>query len=702
MTASGPPLTDERFLVSGDEAGTAPIDRRFRPDVEGLRAVAVLLVVFYHANVPRLTGGYVGVDVFFVISGFVITGVLLRERSSTGGNSMLGFYARRVRRIFPAATAVILTTVFCCYVLLGFVSGNNVADDGRWAAVFLSNFHFAAIGTNYLSAARPPSPLQNYWTLSVEEQFYVVFPTIFLLVAGIRSRGSLRVRMSVVLGIIIVGSYSLSIVQTASNPTAAYFSPFTRAWELGLGALVAVATSWLKGVPQIMAWVMSWAGLFAIVGAAFIFGPQTAYPGSLVAIPVVGAAMIIAGGVALRGSGAELLLGRRPLQWFGARSYSLYLWHWPILIIAAERVGKSSLPVGQNLLLILLAVALSAISYAFIENPIRHWGLPSKQTMGAGIALVVATVLFLSLLITIGSREHGVYRITPAADNEVVLREVASAVHISLVPASIEPALSDAAYDYGGYDESTLCQGDFTNSSEKVCMFGDPHGRQLMVLYGDSHAMMWAQPVKLIAKRAGWRLAILGKPACPASMVVVANTLGNGAAGAPYRSCELWHEWAMKEINRLHPTLVVISQTNGYVTPRTSQSPSRSFTPSEWREGLTRLFSGIAGSTRKVLLGDIPVLPQSGPTCLSGHPNDAQACSAPLAKASHPLDSVDRSTAAALGVQYVDPTPWFCSDVCTAIIGKFDVYLDYTHVTSAYASYLQNALAEALNIPPVH
>ncbi|MGP0109428.1 MAG: acyltransferase family protein, partial [Acidimicrobiales bacterium] len=197
MALQDTPVVDERFLASGDEAGTAPSDRKFRPDVEGLRAVAVGLVVLYHAGVPRLTGGYVGVDVFFVISGFVITGLLLRERSGTGRTSILGFYARRVRRILPAATLVILVTVSFTYVVLGFVIGNNVANDGRWAAVFLANFHFESVGTNYLTAALPPSPLQNFWTLSVEEQFYVVFPTLFLLVARVKGRFSLRTRMSV-------------------------------------------------------------------------------------------------------------------------------------------------------------------------------------------------------------------------------------------------------------------------------------------------------------------------------------------------------------------------------------------------------------------------------------------------------------------------------------------------------------------------
>jgi peptidoglycan/LPS O-acetylase OafA/YrhL len=319
---AGPTGSNERFLASRDEAGTAPDDRRFRPDVEGLRAVAVLLVVLYHAQIPGLTGGYVGVDVFFVISGFVITGLLLRERNTTGRTSIVNFYARRCRRILPAATLVILITVFVTYVAVGIVTGNDTADDARWAAIFLANLHFDAIGTNYLASARPPSPLQNYWSLSVEEQFYVIYPTLFLVLTKSRLRLSMRGRLATGLAFVIVASYWFSIVQTASHPTAAYFSPFTRAWELALGALVAVGTSWLKQIPSTVAAGLTWVGLAAVLVAAFIFDDRSAYPGSLAALPVLGAAMIIAGGVAVPRYGAESLLGLPPFRWLGKLSYS--------------------------------------------------------------------------------------------------------------------------------------------------------------------------------------------------------------------------------------------------------------------------------------------------------------------------------------------------------------------------------------------
>ena len=218
----------ERLQTSGDEAGTAPEDRRFRPDVQGLRAIAVTLVLLFHAHVPGIGGGYVGVDVFFVISGFVITGVLLRERVSTGSTSIASFYARRVRRIIPAATLVIVVAVLASYVVLGPVSGAQTASDARWASFFLINVHFANTGTNYLASQLPPSVLQNYWSLAVEEQFYLVYPTIFLAIAGLSLQLSLRRRLAIVLGGAAVLSFAVSVVQTSNNPTAAYFSPLPR------------------------------------------------------------------------------------------------------------------------------------------------------------------------------------------------------------------------------------------------------------------------------------------------------------------------------------------------------------------------------------------------------------------------------------------------------------------------------------------
>ena len=705
-TGSGPTLPNvprvrERFLPSGEEAGTSPGDRRFRPDVEGLRAVAVLLVVLFHAGVPGLSGGYIGVDVFFVISGFVITGLLLRERLGTGRTSVVDFYARRCRRILPAATLVILTTMLASYVVLGAVTGNSVADDGRWAAAFLANFHFEASGTNYLSASLPPSPLQNYWSLSVEEQFYVVYPTLFLLVTRARGWLSLRARLAATLGVIIVASLWLSVAQTASQPTVAYFSPFTRAWELALGGLVAVATPWLKNIPRRIAAVATWSGLGAIAAATLIFDAHSPYPGALVAVPVFGAGLIIAGGVAIPPRGAEAVLGLHPLQWLGRRSYSLYLWHWPILIIAAERVGKSSLPVGENLVLVLLAMAVSTATYRLVENPVRHLSFASRHRW-ASIALGLGLTAMTIGVATAQIHSHsgtGVaattrYSASPSASLETVRRLVATATQIRTAPANLTPAVTSAFSDFGIPSTWTGCSATYGQANVPACTFGDPHGTHTMVLYGDSHALMWAQALDDVAIKARWRFVLLAKSGCPVGLVPIGNPAGYGAPGGEWSACDQWRRNASGRINRIDPDLMVVAQANRFAYP-----------PRQWQLGLERALRAITSPmTTRVVLGDIPRFPQSVPDCLARHAGDVQACSIPTDSTidNRPLMvyyRTERAAAAAVGARYVSVTPWFCSRTCTPIIGHYEVYKDDNHVTNTYARFLEGVLAEALQLP---
>jgi peptidoglycan/LPS O-acetylase OafA/YrhL len=385
---------EDRFLRSGDEAGTAPGDRTFRPDVEGLRAVAVLLVVLYHAGIPRLTGGFVGVDVFFVLSGFVITGLLLRERANIGGTRLLAFYGRRSRRILPAATLVIVVTVLASYHWLGFITGNATAQVGRSASLFFANFHFISTGTNYLASKAPPSALQNFWSLSVEEQFYALYPPLFIVAALVWSKMDLRVKLAVLLSTAVVASFTWSVVQTSTNGVVAYFSPFTRAWELALGGLVSAGTLQLAKLPRRVAVTMTWVGLGGILFAGFALNGTTPYPGSAVALPVIATALVVAGGTAAPKWGAEWMLRLPPFRWLGKLSYSLYLWHYPILIIAGQYAARP-LSVKDNLLWVLLALAFSIASYFAVENPLRHWSFLARsgvRSICMGVMLLGASV----------------------------------------------------------------------------------------------------------------------------------------------------------------------------------------------------------------------------------------------------------------------------------------------------------------------
>ncbi len=403
-SASAAAEAEFRFLESGDEAGTAPGDRKFRPDVEGLRAVAILLVVLFHAGVPRITGGFVGVDVFFVLSGFVITGLLLREHAASGKTRLLAFYGRRSRRILPAATLVIMLTILASYRWLGYLIGNDTARVGRTASLFYANFHFISTGTDYLSSQAPPSALQNYWSLSVEEQFYLLYPTLFILAALSWKRVGIRPKLTILLVFSVMASFAWSIHQTSANSVAAFFSPFTRAWELALGALVAVASLQLAKLPRTLAAVMTWAGLGGILVAAFTYSSATPYPGAAVALPVISTALIVAGGMARPMAGAEVLLRVPPFQWMGKLSYSLYLWHWPILIIAAQHVGHS-LSVEDNLLLVFVALGLSVGSYFLVENPIRHWKFLTRSS-GRSVSLGALLIALSLALATFEIASH--------------------------------------------------------------------------------------------------------------------------------------------------------------------------------------------------------------------------------------------------------------------------------------------------------
>ena len=469
-----------RFTDAGDEAGTAPEDRPFRPDVQGLRAVAILLVVLYHAGIPGISGGYVGVDVFFVISGFVITGVLLRERVATRRTSIVAFYGRRARRIIPAASLVIIVTVVAAFHYLGTLTGHETAVDGQWAALFLANFHFAASQTNYLASQQPPSALQNFWSLAVEEQFYIVYPTIFLVTARLARGISLRARLTVVLVTVIVISYAYSVVLTSTNAPSAFFSPLTRAWELALGGLIAVAGQPLRRVPQSWAALMSWLGLAAIVVTSLTLTATTAYPGALVAFPVLGAGLVIAGGSAQPAWGVERLLGQRPFQLLGLISYSLYLWHWPILIIATQSRGTTTLPVWDNVMWLLVATAVATGTYWFLENPVRH----SKFLIGRRWASIVLGLCLIGA--TLGVTTYERQRLT------VDLGALASARPGSICnsPSSSDVAKVRSTYLSGHprrvdqadvHDHSVLLVGDSTSCSLLVGLeaVGSSYGMQI-------------------------------------------------------------------------------------------------------------------------------------------------------------------------------------------------------------------------------
>ncbi|MFE0747888.1 acyltransferase family protein [Gordonia sp. NPDC058843] len=380
--------------------------RRHRsPVVQGLRAVAVLVVILDHVGMPGFPGGFVGVDVFFVISGYVITEMLLRRPTESRGAWFLGFYAARARRIVPAATLVIVLTVVATFEFTNFVRGARVLPDATAASLFLANFHFIETGSDYARLGGDPSPLQHYWSLAVEEQFYLVWPLLMILALGVAARTRLVTLRQLLVGVLVVlalASYLYSIVLTPVNGVEAFFSPFTRAWELAVGCLLAVARPWLTTrvvARQAVATALAWAGFVAIGWSVVALDDTGGFPGWIAVIPVLGTAAVLITGMRTQRAAPVSVLGARVLVYLGDISYSLYLVHWPLFTIAAARIGADfTLPV--QLLLIGATVVCAAGMYHAFENPIRRsraladrpwWSL---AIIPASVAVVFAAAAF--------------------------------------------------------------------------------------------------------------------------------------------------------------------------------------------------------------------------------------------------------------------------------------------------------------------
>jgi peptidoglycan/LPS O-acetylase OafA/YrhL len=366
----------------------------FRPDVEGLRALAIALVVCYHYRFGRVHGGNTGVDVFFVISGFVITSMLLRERAASERTSLADFYARRVRRILPAATVTLLATLVVSWLLLPADAIRSIAGDARSAALFYSNVRLRHSAGALHQATGLYTPVGQFWSLSIEEQFYFVWPTVLLVICGLVKVARQRVALGLALAAVVAGSLTLSHSWTTVDRNAAYFSSFTRAGELALGALVAVCLPLLRRVPASLGAALSWVGLAGIVTGGFVITDQHVYPGLLYVLPIGCTALAIAGGTTAGRFGAGAILGTRAMVALGAISYSLYLWHFPIITFAQDRLGHVP-SLSARLALLALAICVSIASYLWLENPIRKSRFLAQNravTFVFGACLVAATV----------------------------------------------------------------------------------------------------------------------------------------------------------------------------------------------------------------------------------------------------------------------------------------------------------------------
>ena len=551
--------------------------RGFRDDIQGMRALAVLGILVFHAGLAPYSGGFVTLDVFFVLSGFLITTLLLREVARSGTIDLVAFYVRRARRILPAATAAIAGTVVASWLWLNPIDARDAAADGVWAALFGANVRFAMEETDYFTATDPPSPLQHFWSLSVEEQFYLVMPAVLLvavLVAGrlLRRWGARGQIIGIVaaLGVVSAVSLAWSVHASTASPESAYFSTFTRTWEFGVGALLAVfAPRLARGLGTASRNVVTVAGLGLIGFAMFTVSSADPYPGWLALLPVAGTSAVLLGGTGLDGGRppvAQRALGIAPMKVIGDASYSLYLWHWPVLAIAEQHVGRDLRPVELGMVLV-VTVVMTWASYRFVETPFRRApATPRPRGMllyPAAVAVAVCSCLAAVHLIDRqlegGEREISVADYERAPDgsklsgNQAVALVEAStraALEGRELPRDLRPALTDIKED-----RADLGACEYDGRPERLCPAGDPDGDKTLVVLGNSHGRHWIPAFDRIAEDAGWTAYYLVKSQCTSARVDMVAA-GEDEAWA---ECLEFNAWAEDQVRRLEPDLVVVS-----------------------------------------------------------------------------------------------------------------------------------------------
>ncbi|MCV7442435.1 acyltransferase [Mycobacterium paraense] len=692
----------------------------FRPDIEGLRAVAVVAVVLFHAGLPGVGGGYVGVDVFFVISGFLITGLLWREVSSAGTVKLSRFYGARARRLLPASAVVGVITAIGSAALLPPLQARGVLEDGIYSALYVSNNHFAHEGLSYFSPAQPPSPFQHYWSLGVEEQFYLVWPALIIgttwLIRLVRRRSkggapSKQAPYLVVLALVAAVSFTLSLAATFVAPSVAFFSLPTRAWQLAAGGLVALMAGQLRRLPARAATILGWAGLAVILLACSLLGPGTLYPGTAALLPVLGAVLVIGAGCATPAGGCGRLLATTPLRSIGRISYSLYLWHWPVLLLAAPLLGHR-LGLAERLATVLISGGLAVLTLRFIEDPFR-FAAPIRRSSLASLALgAAATAVAVCVGVVLVDRVPNpvgggapAARLTiiasppPAAAGidayDAAVRDtfaqahaaVMAAANLKAVPSNLEPQLADAAAEYRA-EFYNGCQRNLLGVGQPGCVMGDTTSTTTVALLGDSHATMWSPAFQQVAEQRHWRLETLTKGACPPMSLPVNGFVGRMVDYV--QRCEQWRGAMMDRLRTEHPRLVVVSMSRGYGGLDYLPKPYNR----AWSDGLTRLVQQLRGmGTQVLVLGPVPNPYESVPICLSDHLTDATACSSPRSKALNRAGIADESAATkAGGGHYENLAELFCTaDRCPAVVGNTMVYFD-DHLTSQYARELAPAM----------
>ena len=607
--------------------------------IQGLRALAALLVTLFHAK--WVNGGFIGVDIFYVISGFLITGLLLREIERTGTINFKEFYARRFKRLLPTSFFVLLVTAVASWLLIPDTMRSSLGRDIIAASLYVSNYLFAWWQADYQNLDATPSPVIHYWSLAVEEQFYLIWPLLILFFFIAATKFKKKILLTLLVATVTALSFVFSIYQTETSPIWAFYSLPTRAWELGLGALLVllppIKTKKLVGL----------LGFIFIIVSAFIFGETTAFPGVNAVLPVLGTVMLIS----TINSWPPFLndvANSRMFQWLGEISYPLYLWHWPLLVLPSTYFARP-LAIYERILAIIATIILADLTHRFIEEPFRkHKTEPTLVFKRSGVITLVSVLIGTAIIFS--------------SSDKIDVSGINGAVSLAQIKAR------PLVYDDG-------CHANYAQTKSDECIYADTKSDKTMVLYGDSHAAQWFPALMEIASRSGYRLISLTKSACPS-----VDTVRLDQGGFKMSRCKQWRINTIKRIQEINPDVLIMSSFQYFAQPPR-------FTDREkwWNDGQRKLLTEVKNiSPHLIYITDTPHPLRDIPACLANYS---------ISKCNTTQRSEDLSIS---GFNVINPNSWLCSRVCPAVKDGVVAYRDASHISVDIAIALIPRLTQAL------
>jgi peptidoglycan/LPS O-acetylase OafA/YrhL len=734
MSSTPESASPSRRAVRRPSDSTGARERGFRPDIQGLRAIAVSLVVVYHSYPSALPGGFAGVDVFFVISGYLITGQLWRACQESGRLSLTEFWGRRARRLVPAAALVLAVTWGLSYWVLPSSELATTARQIRASALYYQNWQLASDAVNYLQQDAAATPVQHFWTLSVEEQFYLAWPLLFLVALLLARRARTvdpttahpttvhpatpahrttlahRIVFTLTAGV-VAASFAYSVHESSADPARAYFVTTTRMWELGMGGLLALLPAPLTKRIGRHCW-LGWVGLAMLAASQFVLNGLTPYPGWIALMPAGGTLALIAGGSSMARWSPWRLTSAPPMTFIGGISYSLYLWHWPLIVCWTAWRGASP-GVLAGLLLIATSVVLAWLTKITVEDPIRlapFFARHRWRSVSTALAAVVPVALVTAFLVAQPGPWNGRLgpsypvaqpgpwngrpepRLEPSYPGAAALADnLTSLPAVPVLPPPDQVGLP-------GY-WAQGCLDVAPGGAVKTCYYGDTkHPTLKIALVGDSQAGNWWGPLDQIAIQRHWELITELRGICPwtATWIYVAMWRGG------YPEC---HQWGINVLHDLITTIrpdVVITSELGSVTslahpansPQASKDVGTGMAP-YWRQLQAHGIGVIA-------IQETPDIGMNGPACVAKYGPSSPRCSAPRGMADVPGQPISYAEQAVGGtVPVIDMNSLICEPAtCSAVVGNVLVYSDDHHLTQAYAltltPYLSAKLTAAL------